>query len=117
MRIAVTGAAGSLGGRVVRLLADRPDADVVAMTRRKLPAEAFPPGVVVAVADYGDRAAPKGVDTLVFVSGDGPDARVLLHHRNVVAAVAAEPGLARRGSRDRAAEASGSGWQGLPGGA
>ncbi|MCK8680536.1 NAD(P)H-binding protein [Streptomyces lichenis] len=73
MRIAVTGAAGSLGGRVVRLLAG-PDADVVAMTRRKPPAEAFPPGVEVAVADYGDpaalRAALKGVDTLVFVSGD-----------------------------------------------
>lgn len=94
MRIAVTGAAGSLGGRVVQLLADRADVDVVAMTRRKLPTEAFPPQVEAAVADYADppalRAALKGVDTLVFVSSDGPDARVLLHHRNVVAAVAAE---------------------------
>ncbi|WP_406400153.1 NAD(P)H-binding protein [Streptomyces uncialis] len=94
MRIAVTGAAGSLGGRVVQLLADRADVDVVAMTRRRLPAEALPPQVEVAVADYADppalRAALKGVDTLVLVSSDGPDARVLLHHRNVVAAVAAE---------------------------
>ncbi|WP_328980502.1 NAD(P)H-binding protein [Streptomyces canus] len=94
MRIAVTGAAGSLGGRVVQLLADRADVDVVAMTRRKLPTEAFPQQVEVAVADYADtpalRAALKGVDTLVFVSSDGPDARVLLHHRNVVSAVAAE---------------------------
>ncbi len=94
MRIAVTGAAGRLGGRVVQLLADRADVDVVAMTRRRLPAESFPPQVEVAVADYADpaalRAALKGVDTLVFVSSDGPDARVLLHHRNVVAAVAAE---------------------------
>ncbi|MFE2050200.1 NAD(P)H-binding protein [Streptomyces sp. NPDC059459] len=94
MRIAVTGAAGSLGGRIVRLLADRADVDVVAMTRRRLPAEAFPQQVEVAVADYADppalRAALKGVDTLVFVSSDGPDARMLLHHRNVVAAVAAE---------------------------
>jgi NAD(P)H dehydrogenase (quinone) len=94
MRIAVTGAAGSLGGRVVQLLADRADVDVVAMTRRKLPTEAFPSQVEVAVAEYDDppalRAALNGVDTLVFVSSDGPDARVLLHHRNVVAAVAAE---------------------------
>ncbi|MFF2023500.1 NAD(P)H-binding protein [Streptomyces sp. NPDC058171] len=94
MRIAVTGAAGRLGGRVVQLLADRADVDVVAMTRRKPPAEALPPQVQVAVADYTDppalRAALKGVDTLVFVSSDGPDAQVLLHHCNVVAAVAAE---------------------------
>ncbi|QDY77582.1 NAD(P)H-binding protein [Streptomyces qinzhouensis] len=94
MRIAVTGAAGGLGGRVVRLLADRADVDVVAMTRRKPPAEALPPRVEVAVADYADpaalRTALKGVDTLVFVSSDGPGARVLLHHRNVAAAAAAE---------------------------
>ncbi|MER5967330.1 NAD(P)H-binding protein [Streptomyces sp. NPDC002057] len=94
MRIAVTGAAGRLGGRVVRLLAGRDDVDVVAMTRRELPAEALPRRVEVAVADYADppalRAALKGVDTLVLVSSDGPDARMLLHHRNVVAAAAAE---------------------------
>ncbi|MFC7929285.1 NAD(P)H-binding protein [Streptomyces cinereoruber] len=94
MRIAVTGAAGRLGGRVVQLLADRDGVDVVAMTRRTLPTEALPPQVKVAVADYADppalRAALKGVDTLVFVSSDGPDARMLLHHRNVVAAAAAE---------------------------
>ncbi|MEU7011251.1 NAD(P)H-binding protein [Streptomyces sp. NPDC046332] len=94
MRIAVTGAAGRLGGRVVQLLADRADVDVVAMTRRKLPNESIPPQVEVAVADYADpsalRAALKGVDTLVFVSSDGPDAQMLLHHRNVVAAAAAE---------------------------
>ncbi|MER5432337.1 NAD(P)H-binding protein [Streptomyces sp. NPDC002588] len=94
MRIAVTGAAGRLGRRVVQLLAGREGVDVVAMTRRKLPAEALPPQVKVAVADYSDppalRAALKGVDTLVFVSSDGPDARMLLHHRNVVAAVTAE---------------------------
>ncbi|MFF5933336.1 NAD(P)H-binding protein [Streptomyces sp. NPDC012508] len=94
MRIAVTGAAGGLGGRVVQLLADRADVDVVAMARRKLPTESIPPQVEVAVADYADppalRAALKGVDTLVFVSSDGPDAQMLLHHRNVVAAAAAE---------------------------
>src|SRR5690606_35509702 len=67
MRIAVTGAAGGLGGRVVGLLAERGDVDVVAMTRRSLPVGAFPARVSVAVADYADppalRAALKGVDT------------------------------------------------------
>ena len=94
MRIAVTGAAGGLGGRVVQLLAGQDGTDVVAITRRKLPPEALPPRVEVAVADYADPpalgAALKGVDTLVFVSGDGPDAQMLLHHRNVVAAATAE---------------------------
>ncbi|NEB13884.1 NAD(P)H-binding protein [Streptomyces coelicoflavus] len=90
MRIAVTGAAGGLGGRVVQLLAGRHGVDVVAVTRRRLPAEALPSQVEVAVADYADpsalRAVLKGVDTLVFVSSDGPDARMLLHHHNVIAA-------------------------------
>ncbi|NEC28376.1 NAD(P)H-binding protein [Streptomyces sp. SID8111] len=94
MRIAVTGAAGGLGGRVVGLLAERGDVDVVAMTRRSLPVGAFPARVSVAVADYADppalRAALKGVDTLVLVSSDGPDARMLMHHRNQVAAAKAE---------------------------
>ncbi|CAL9497276.1 NAD(P)H-binding protein [Streptomyces sp. enrichment culture] len=94
MRIAVTGAAGGLGGRVVGLLAERGDVDVVAMTRRSLPTGAFPAQVAVAVADYADppalRAALKGVDTLVLVSSDGPDARMLMHHRNLVAAATAE---------------------------
>ncbi|MGW6291269.1 NAD(P)H-binding protein [Streptomyces sp. NPDC055058] len=94
MRVAVTGAAGGLGGRVVGLLAGRGDVDVVAMTRRSLPAGAFPARVAVAVADYADppalRAALKGVDTLVLVSSDGPDARMLMHHRNLVAAAEAE---------------------------
>ncbi|MFF3736314.1 NAD(P)H-binding protein [Streptomyces sp. NPDC002566] len=94
MRIAVTGAAGRLGRRVVQLLAGQDGVDVVAITRRKLPAEALPPQAKVAVADYTDpralRAALQGVDTLVFVSSDGPDARMLVHHRNVVAAASAE---------------------------
>ncbi|MFH8491983.1 NAD(P)H-binding protein [Streptomyces longisporoflavus] len=94
MRIAVTGAAGGLGGRVVQLLSGRDGVDVVAITRRRLSAGALQPGVEVAVADYADppalRAALRGVDTLVFVSSDGPDARMLLHHRNVIAAAAAE---------------------------
>ncbi|RAJ56097.1 NAD(P)H dehydrogenase (quinone) [Streptomyces sp. Amel2xB2] len=94
MRIAVTGAAGRLGGQVVRLLADRDGVDVVAMTRRRPPGGLLPPQAEAAVADYAEpaalRTALRGADTLVFVSSDGPDARMLLHHRNVVAAAAAE---------------------------
>jgi NAD(P)H dehydrogenase (quinone) len=79
MRIAVTGAAGALGGQVVRLLAPSGH-DMVALTRRN--------------AGYDDPAALRtalhGVDTLVFVSSDGETARMLIHRLNVIeAAVAA----------------------------
>ncbi|WP_162606461.1 NAD(P)H-binding protein [Jiangella asiatica] len=90
MRIAVTGASGTVGGQVLDLLARRPEHEVVALVR---PATrwAAPPGVVVAPADYADpaslRAALGGVDTLVFVSSDGHAATVMLHHVNVVRAV------------------------------
>jgi NAD(P)H dehydrogenase (quinone) len=76
MRIAVTGAAGQLGGQVVRLLEAVGDHDLVPLTRRN--------------ADYDDpaalRAALRGVDTLVFVSSDGETARLLVHHDNVIRA-------------------------------
>ena len=78
MRLAVTGAAGRLGGQVVRLLSEGGH-DVVAVTR--------------AVADYDDpaalRAALDGVETLVFVSSDGPITDVMRHHENVVDAAKA----------------------------
>jgi NAD(P)H dehydrogenase (quinone) len=77
MRVAVTGAAGRLGGQIVRLLSE--DHETVAMTR--------------AVADYDDpralRAALDGVQTLVFVSSDGPITDVMRHHENIVGAAAA----------------------------
>jgi NAD(P)H dehydrogenase (quinone) len=87
MRIAVTGASGSLGGQVVRLLAEQAAADVVAITRR--PA-VLPSSVTARIADYGDldalRKSLSDVDTLVFVSSDGEATRVLAHHLNVVSA-------------------------------
>jgi NAD(P)H dehydrogenase (quinone) len=76
MRIAVTGGTGRIGGRVVRLLAETGRHDVVALSSRTAP--------------YDDpsalRAALDGVETLVFVSSDGEAARVIVHHRNVLAA-------------------------------
>ncbi|WP_051426048.1 NAD(P)H-binding protein [Jiangella gansuensis] len=91
MRIAVTGASGTVGGQVATQLAAYPEHDVVALVR---PATRWspPPRVLVAPADYADpatlRAALDGVDTLVFVSSDGHAATVMLHHVNVVQAAA-----------------------------
>ncbi|MFE7506292.1 NmrA family NAD(P)-binding protein [Promicromonospora sp. NPDC057488] len=95
MKIAVTGSTGTVGGQVVGLLAASAGHEVVALARR--PEEvATGPGVRGSVssvyADYDDlaslRAALVGVDTLVFVSGDGEAARMLVQHGNVVRAAA-----------------------------
>lgn len=77
MRIAVTGGTGRIGGRVVRLLSGAGH-EVVALSSRTAPYD--DPGAL--------RAALRGVDTLVFVSSDGEAARVVVHHRNVLDAVA-----------------------------
>ena len=97
VRIAVTGSTGTLGSQVVGLLAASVGHDVVALARRPeavaagLGARVRGSGVVSAVyADYDDlsslRAALVGVDVLVFVSGDGEAARMLVQHQNVVRA-------------------------------
>ncbi|HEY6481409.1 MAG TPA: NAD(P)H-binding protein [Streptosporangiaceae bacterium] len=92
MRIAVTGAAGRLGGQVVRLLAEQPGHDVVALSRREPAAGRRRARVTPATADYDDRpalrAALRAADTLVFISSDGEAVRVLQHHQNVIAAAA-----------------------------
>jgi NAD(P)H dehydrogenase (quinone) len=92
MRIAVTGAAGRLGGEVVRLLAQTDQHEVVALARRPLPPDQVAGGIVAALADYADvdalRAALGGVDTLVLVSSDGPVAQVIVHHHNLIRAAA-----------------------------
>lgn len=91
MRIAVTGASGTLGRHVVELLAADNDHEVLAVSRR--PSSDGPPRVLRAQADYSDRAALRrafdGIDTLVFVSSDGEAANVLYHHHNVIHAAAA----------------------------
>jgi NAD(P)H dehydrogenase (quinone) len=88
LRIAVTGANGRIGGQVVRQVAAEQRHDVIALSRRALPY--CPPGVSVRAADYADpealAAALRGVDTLVFVSGDGPVAQVMVQHENVIRA-------------------------------
>jgi NAD(P)H dehydrogenase (quinone) len=90
MRIAVTGATGTLGGQVVRLLAAHSGHEVVAVSRRR-PSD-LPPRARSARADYADLAALRrafaGADTLVFVSSDGEAVNVLYHHQNVIRAAA-----------------------------
>jgi NAD(P)H dehydrogenase (quinone) len=92
MRIAVTGAGGTVGGQVVELLAAEPGHEVMGLARRELRSSL----AATVVADYADvaalRVALSGVDALVFVSSDGEAAKVLVHHENVVRA-AAESGV------------------------
>src|SRR5262249_49624111 len=90
LRIAVTGASGRIGGQVARLLAAEQSHQVVALSRRGLLPGRWPPRVSARAADYADPqalgAALRDVDTLVFVSSDGPVAQVMVHHQNVIRA-------------------------------
>ncbi|SNS74805.1 NAD(P)H dehydrogenase (quinone) [Asanoa hainanensis] len=79
MRIAVTGGTGNVGGEVVRLLSASGGHEVVALSSRSAPYD--DPAALLAALD--------GVRKLVFVSSDGEAARVIVHHRNVLAAAAA----------------------------
>jgi len=90
LRIAVTGAGGRVGSQVVRLLAGGSGHEIVALARRDLHLPELPRRVSSVVADYADpralRAGLRGVDTLVFVSSDGPVAQMIVHHHNVIQA-------------------------------
>lgn len=88
MAIAVTGASGGVGSRVVRHLLAREGLPlVVALARRprEVPRAAR---LTVRRADYDDpstlRRALAGVDTLVFVSSDGVAESMRRHHEHVV---------------------------------
>jgi NAD(P)H dehydrogenase (quinone) len=84
----VTGAAGKLGGQVVRLLADGREHQVVALARGRVAIDSAV--VTTAYAEYADlaslKAALREVDVLVFVSSDGDAAKMMVHHQNVVRA-------------------------------
>ncbi|HEV2825233.1 MAG TPA: NAD(P)H-binding protein [Actinomycetota bacterium] len=88
LTVAVTGATGRVGSRVVDRLLDG-HRSVVALARR--PAAIRPRGgLVVRFADYDDPrslvAGLAGVDTLVFISSDGVAESMGRHHEHVVAA-------------------------------
>lgn len=84
--MAVTGASGAIGSRVVGLLAAQGTA-VTALVRDVWRAH---PSATAASVDYADPpsldVALRGIDTLVFIGSDGRADRVLAHHRNVLTA-------------------------------
>lgn len=89
MPIAVTGASGVVGSRVVdQLIAN--GAEVIALSRQQ---RTNSPGLTWRVADYWNlesiSTGLQDVDTLVFVSSDGPATEVVTHHHNIVAAARA----------------------------
>lgn len=93
--LAVTGASGHLGRRVIELLLERQAGPIVATTRdpAKL-ADLMKRGVIARRADFDDPAslveAFAGVDRLLLVSTDALDkpGRRIAQHRNAVAAAA-----------------------------
>lgn len=89
--IAVTGATGRVGARVVDVLVGA-DAQVVALGRRTRPAS-LSRFVEYRRADYRDRprmrTVLRGVDSLVMVSADGEAGTVLDAHSSVLDAVRA----------------------------
>jgi NAD(P)H dehydrogenase (quinone) len=96
MTIAVTGASGGVGSRVVRNLLELEHGEpVVALTRTP---EAIPKltGLTARYASYEEgsslRTAFGGVDTLIFISSDGVAEPMRRHHTNVVSA-ATEAGV------------------------
>lgn len=96
MRIAVTGATGSLGGHVVDSLLNKGVAasDIVAIVRNEeKAADLKARGIALGVATFEDEAALtaalEGVDRLVFISGSEVGQRVAQHTNVIKAAKAA----------------------------
>ena len=89
--IAVTGATGSLGGRVARLLAERGRAQRLIVRDRSRAPDL--PRAEAAEADYADRDAMvralEGAETVFFVSGFEAVDRVTLHQAAIEAFAAA----------------------------
>lgn len=75
-RILVTGATGTIGGRVVRALIDAGHTPV-ALVRTADRAQSLPPGAEPAVADFADPAAlgtaMRGVDRVFLASPNAPE--------------------------------------------
>ncbi|SJM55516.1 NADPH:quinone oxidoreductase 2 [Corynebacterium glutamicum] len=96
MRIAVTGATGSLGGHVVDSLLNKgvASSDIVAIVRNEeKAADLKARGIALGVATFEDEAALtaalEGVDRLVFISGSEVGQRVAQHTNVINAAKAA----------------------------
>ena len=90
--LAVTGATGGLGGRVVGRLAER-GIEQRLVVRDASRAPTLPGASVSVVTGYDDlagiRSALDGIETLLLVSADEHPNRVALHRAAIDAAVAA----------------------------
>lgn len=88
--VAVTGASGAIGSRVVRELAAG-GAHVLAVVRRP---GAAPVGANISerIAHYGDPSslttAFHGAHALIFIGSDGEADRMLMHHHHILTAAA-----------------------------
>lgn len=86
--IAVTGANGIVGRRVIDLILQAGFSEITAVVRR--PLNFGSSGVRTAIATYEDRDALQnafaGADTLVLITSDGDVASVNEHHRNILTA-------------------------------
>ena len=86
--IAVTGARGNVGRKVVELIAEADIADVTAVMRR--PLDFGGSRIRTALAAYEDvealRTAFAGAETLVLVTSDSDAVSEMEHHQNIVTA-------------------------------
>jgi NAD(P)H dehydrogenase (quinone) len=91
--IAITGASGGVGSRVIRALTRiDPSRTVVALAREPSRVAESESGTVhAAYADYDDVdsliAALDGSSSLIFISSDGDIEMMMRHHRNILSAV------------------------------
>lgn len=91
--VAITGASGGVGSRVIRALTRiDPSRTVVALARDPSRAVGSKSGTVrAAYADYDDLdslvAALNGSSALIFISSDGDIETMTRHHRNVLSAL------------------------------
>ena len=85
--IAITGASGKLGQKILHFLTQRPTSDPIIGLVRDVQKCSLPNGVTYRLADYTDTpsldAALKGVTTLLLISSNAVGERVT-QHKNVV---------------------------------
>lgn len=90
-KVLITGATGSLGGKVVNLLKEKTKIENIAVLVRdeknELAKQYANDGIEIKIGDYANleslESAFKGIDTLYFVSGGDDNERAKLH-KNVV---------------------------------
>lgn len=89
-KVAITGASGNVGRRVIELVSESISSEVTAVVRRSV--DFSRSDVRSAIAIYEDRdalvTAFSNAETLVLITSDGDTASVHEHHLNIVSAAA-----------------------------